>query len=138
MTPNYKPLFPIAPHLPFTILTDAYTGYDGAHANVKPIYVANAIEDIQVIRFRPLGTMSATTAKIFGNNGSSHLTGTNNFFVDEIELPSVTATPGVPMDKVDWFDRYIVLPEGNLFYACLSIARTPGWQVVSSGRVFGT
>lgn len=135
---NTKPLFPIGVHVTWPILTLADADYDGASSNVVPLYLANQLDDIVVIRFRPLGTMGATSVKLFVNNGLTNLTATNNGFLKEIKLPAVTAVAGTPMKDVTWVDEYLSLPAGFLLYGTLSVARSPGWQVIPSGREFSS
>jgi|LakMenEpi03Aug12_release.lakeMendotaPanAssembly.Ray.scaffolds.fasta_scaffold766746_2 hypothetical protein len=89
---------------------------------------------VQKIRFKPLnsGTTTATVARIWINNGSTTGTSSNNTFIDEISLPSVTGSvsASVPVYEIP---LNIALPPGYTIYITLGTNTAIGYRATVFG-----
>src|SRR5258708_7318235 len=68
----------------------ANTAKDGT-GTVNTIFTAGANGSfVRSLRFRAAGNCTATVARVFVNNGSTHATAANNVLIDEITLATTT------------------------------------------------
>lgn len=95
MAMNTAPVFTLTPKINWTIITAADTGLDGTGANVKSLFTAGSngsyIQNI-VIKSNTSNATSATTLRIYINNGSSVGTASNNTLIKEFSLSAATAS----------------------------------------------
>lgn len=140
MTANVNPIFTLTPDVQTdgatgmapTILTATgdYTGVSANHAQVFKAGVNGSY--VERLRFKAIGTNAATVARIYLNNGSTHVTATNNSFYGEISLPAVTAINTSATADVD-YPMGFVLPAGFTIWAGLAATVAAGWVVTSVG-----
>lgn len=87
---------------------------------------------VQRIRFMPLGTNTATVARVWINNGGSTGTASNNTFWDNISLASTTnsETSAQPVFELP---LNIALPAGYKIYITLGTAVAAGYTITVIG-----
>ena len=116
-------------------LTTAAADYTGATAtNNKQVWAADATNGgfIQKIRFKAIGTNTASVGRIFINNGSANTTATNNTFIGEVSLPATTATNTAATADID-YPMNMALPAGFKIYVGLATTVAAGWTVTGIG-----
>lgn len=109
-------------------LTTAAADYTGAGANNTLIFTADSATGgfVTKIRFKALGTNTASVARIFLNNGSANTTAANNAFFGEVTLPATTASAVVATVEID-YSLNIALPAGFRIYWGLGTTVAAGW-----------
>lgn len=109
----------------FTTAAANYTGADGTHN--KLVFTAGANGGfLQRLRFKAIGTNTATVARIFINNGSANTTATNNSFYGETSLPATTASNTAATVEID-YPMNFALPPGWRIYVGLATTVAAGW-----------
>jgi hypothetical protein len=116
-------------------ITAAANDFTGASANNVLVFTADATNGgfVQRLRFKATGTnSSATTARIFLNNGSANTTAANNAFYGEITLPAVTVSATAAQVDIDYPIGFALNP-GFRIYVGLATAPTVGWTCTAIG-----
>jgi hypothetical protein len=115
-------------------LTTAAADYTGISANNKLVFTANATNGgfIQRLRFKAIGTNTASVARIYINNGSTNTTATNNSFYGEITLPATTAIATASTVEPDYTMNFALNP-GFRIYVGLGTTVAAGWVCVAIG-----
>jgi hypothetical protein len=87
-----------------TALVTATGDYTGVSANHQKVFTADATNGgfIARLRFKATGTNTASVARIYINNGSTHTTAANNSFYGEISLPGTTAINTAATVDIDY------------------------------------
>ena len=111
------------------ILTAA-ADYTGANANNSLVFTADTTNGsfIQRLRFKPIGTNTASVARIYINNGSANTTATNNMFYGELSLPATTISAVAALIDVDYPLNFALDP-GFRIYVGLGTTVAAGWVV---------
>lgn len=111
-----------------TGITAAQNTYDGAGANDRLVFTADATNGsfVQRIRFKAKGTNVATVARVYINNGSTNGTAGNNTFYGEISLPATNASATAATVDVD-YPMNLALKPGFRLYVGLGTAVAAGW-----------
>lgn len=108
--------------------TTAAADYTGATAtNNKLVFTAGANGSfVQRLRFKAIGTNTASVARIFINNGSANTTAANNSFYGEISLPATTASNTSATVELD-YPMNFPLPPNWRIYVGLATTVAAGW-----------
>ena len=98
-------------------------------------FTADATEGgyVQRIRFKAvLSTNTATVARVWLNNGLTTATAANNILIDEISLPTATAssTAALPVYELP---LNFAMPPGYTIYITLGTTVTGGWKATVIG-----
>lgn len=111
-----------------TSITTATGDYTGASANHVLVFTADATNGsfVQRLRFKALGTNTASVARIYINNGSAATTAANNSFFGEETLPATTASNVVATIDID-YPMNIALPAGFRIYVGVGTTVAAGW-----------
>lgn len=112
-------------------ITAAANDYTGAGANNSLVFTADSTNGgfIQRLRFKPIGTNTASVARVFLNNGSANTTAANNTFYGEVSLPGTTISSTAALPDID-YAMNIALPPGFRIYVGLGTAVAAGWSCV--------
>jgi hypothetical protein len=136
MAANVAPVFGLVPLTGFATVLAANTATDGTGTVAALITMGGNGGRLDRIRLVPLGTNIATKAYIFGNNGATQATASNNYLILDIPLLSSTASNvnqiGAPLD----FVLGLVLPAGHIINATLATAVAVGWKIMAFGVSF--
>lgn len=109
----------------FTTAAADYTGATATHN--KLVFTAGANGSfIQRLRFKAIGTNTASVARIFINNGSANTTASNNSFYGEISLPGTTATNTAATAEID-YPMNFALPPNWRIYVGIATTVAAGW-----------
>jgi hypothetical protein len=147
MPANTLQLFTGVPSIQWgTTLTTANTAKDGT-GTVVLCFTAHATYGSRVdrIRFKAIGTNTASVARVFINNGSDPTTATNNAFYADVSLPATTlsevagiAPAELPNNAtiVDATSFPIALPPGYRIYVTIGTTVAAGWVPVVTGGHF--
>jgi hypothetical protein len=113
----------------FTTAAADYTGATATHN--KLVFTADATNGgfIQRLRFKAIGTNTASVARIFLNNGSANTTAANNSFYGEVSLPATTAIATAATVEID-YPMNFALPAGFTIYVGLGTTVAAGWVCV--------
>jgi hypothetical protein len=105
--------------------TGDYTGVSGNH---KLVFTADTTNGgfVQRLRFKALGTNTASVARIFINNGGDPTIAKNNAFYGEQSLPGTTANALAATIDVD-YPMNIALNPGFRVYVGLGTTVAAGW-----------
>lgn len=108
--------------------TTAAADYTGATAtNNKLVFTAGANGGfLQRLRFKALGTNTASVARVFINNGSANTTAANNSFYGEISLPATTISAVSATVEIDYSMNF-ALPPAFTIYVGLGTTVAAGW-----------
>ena len=111
-----------------TTMTTATGDYTGISANHVLVYTANATDGgfIEGIWFTPIGTNTASVARVYVNNGSTNTTAANNRYLGAQTLPATTAT-NVAAETRIFFPIGQALKPGFRIYAGLGTTVAAGW-----------
>ena len=117
-----------------TGIVTATADYTGASANHQLIWTANATNGgyIQCLRFKATGTVVASVARIYLNNGSTNTTAANNQFYGEQSLPAVTAINTAATSDIDYSMGFALDP-GFRIYVGLGTTVAASWIVTGVG-----
>jgi hypothetical protein len=120
--------------MPSTFTTQAadYTGATATHN--KLVFTADATNGgfIQRLRFKAIGTNTASVARIFINNGSANTTAANNAFYGEVSLPATTAIATAATIEID-YPMNFALKAGFTIYVGLGTTVAAGWVCTAIG-----
>jgi hypothetical protein len=116
----------------FTTAAADYTGATATHN--KLVFTADATSGafIQRLRFKAIGTNTASVARIFINNGSANTTATNNQFYGEVSLPATTAIATAATVELDYPMNFALNP-GFRIYVGIGTTVAAGWVCVAIG-----
>ena len=116
----------------FTTAAADYTGATATHN--KLVFTADSTNGgfIQRLRFKAIGTNTASVARIFLNNGSANTTAANNSFYGEISLPATTAIATAATVEIDYVMNF-ALPPGFRIYVGLGTTVAAGWVCTPVG-----
>lgn len=136
MTANTQPIYSIKGDVSsdgatamaptFTTAAADYTGATATHNKI--VFTADSTNGgfIQRLRFKAIGTNTASVARIFLNNGSANTTAANNSFYGEISLPATTAIATAATIEVDYIMNF-ALPPGFRVVVGLGTTVAAGW-----------
>jgi len=142
MAANTAPIFSIqgdqsvndGTTMPSTFTTAAadYTGATATHN--KLVFTADATNGgfIQRLRFKAIGTNTASVARVFINNGSANTTASNNAFYGEISLPATTISSTAATVEID-YPMNFALKAGFTIYVGLGTTVAAGWVCTAIG-----
>ena len=96
MPANIDPIFSRSPDIQWVTIpsgTTANTAVDGT-GTVFTVFTADSTNGgfVQSIRVKAASVSTATVLRFFLNNGLTNATPANNIFIDEISIPSITAS----------------------------------------------
>jgi len=113
-----------------TSITTATGDYTGASANHVLVFTADSTNGsfVQRLRFKALGTNTASVARIYLNNGSAATTAANNSFYGELSLPATTAINTAATIDID-YPMNVALPAGFRIYVGVATTVAAGWVV---------
>jgi hypothetical protein len=116
----------------FTTAAADYTGATATHN--KLVFTADATNGgfIERLRFKAIGTNTASVARIFINNGSANTTASNNAFYGEVSLPATTAIATAATIEIDYPMNFALNP-GFRIYVGLGTTVAAGWVCVAIG-----
>ncbi len=116
----------------FTTAAADYTGATATHN--KLVFTADATNGgfIQRLRFKAIGTNTASVARVFINNGSANTTAANNAFYGEVSLPATTAIATAATIEVD-YPMNFALKAGFTIYVGLGTTVAAGWVCTPIG-----
>jgi len=116
----------------FTTAAADYTGATATHN--KLVFTADATNGgfIQRLRFKAIGTNTASVARIFINNGSANTTASNNAFYGEVSLPGTTAIATAATVEID-YPMNFALKAGFTIYVGLGTTVAAGWVCTAIG-----
>lgn len=118
-------------------LTTAAADYTGISANNLLVFTADATNGgiVRGLFFAPLGTNTASVARIYLNNGSVNTTATNNSYIGGFSLPGTTATNVAA--EISFFYPFpnggVALPPGFRIFVGLGTTVAAGWRVTPVG-----
>lgn len=111
----------------------ANTAKDGT-GTINTIFTAGANgSNVYFIRFVPQGNNTASVARLFINNGSTHATVANNVPWKEISLPATTLTEVAAHDELV-IPCQLFLPAGYKLLATIGTTVADGWRICVEGR----
>lgn len=137
MAQNTAPIFALVPNIGFnSYMTAANTTADLTSGTIYLVFTADATEGsyLQSLLFKPTpgGNTTTTVARVWLNNGATTGTATNNILLDDIDLPSVTASASAAVTSI--MRRYdLRLPAGWRVYITLGTASANGWACTAVG-----
>lgn len=116
----------------FTTQAADYTGATATHN--KLVFTADPTNGSYIVRlrFKAMGTNTASVARIFINNGSVNTTAANNSFYGECSLPATTAITTVATVDIDYPMGFALNP-GYRIYVGLGVTVAAGWNCVGIG-----
>lgn len=116
----------------FTTAAADYTGATATHN--KLVFTADATNGgfVQRLRFKAIGTNTASVARIFINNGSANTSAANNAFYGEISLPATTAIATAATIEID-YPMNFALKAGFRLYVGLGTTVAAGWVCTTIG-----
>jgi len=116
----------------FTTAAADYTGATATHN--KLVFTADATNGgfLQRLRFKAIGTNTASVARVFINNGSANTTAANNSFYGEISLPATTASAVAATVEID-YPMNFALKAGFTIYVGLGTTVAAGWVCTAIG-----
>ena len=135
MPANIDPIYSKAPDIQWTSIpasTTANTAVDGT-GTVFTIFTADATNGgfVQLVRIKAAAVSAQTVVRFFINNGSVNTTAANNTFIDEVTLPTYTASNN---SSVQVFDLPIgrALPAGYKINCCYATSNTTGAVAITA------
>lgn len=136
MAANINPIYVLTPNTSFTAsITSANTAMDGT-GSVNAVFTAGANGSyVQRIRIKAQGTNVATVVRIFGNNGSTQGTATNNFLIGEISIPATTASNSTANPDFE-YPLNLLLKASYVLYVCIGTAVSAGVIISAIGGDF--
>lgn len=115
-------------------MTTATGDYTGVSANHVLVFTADSTNGgfIQKLRFKAIGTNTASVARIYINNGSTAGTAANNSFYGELSLPATTASNTAATIDIDYPMGLAINPSFRV-YVGLGTTVAAGWVCVAVG-----
>lgn len=127
MPANIDPIYSKAPDIQWTTIpsgTTANTAGDGT-GTVFTVFTADATNGgfVQSVRVKALSISAATVIRFFINNGATNATASNNSFIDEMTIPTITSSNTA---AVSVFELSIgrALPAGYKINCCYATSVT--------------
>ena len=124
----------------FTYITASNTTLDATSINTYVSFSSSISGSfVQRIRFKASGTTSATTARVFINNGGGTGSATNNALFDEITLP-LTSTSNTAATSLYELPLNVALPPSYRLIVTLAVAQGPsgGWNATTIGGSYNS
>lgn len=115
---------------PIVTATGDYTGVSANHALVFTAGAEGAY--VKRIKFVATGTNTASVARIYLNNGSTHTTATNNQLIGQISLPGTTAI-NTAMTAEPEYPLEMMIPAGFTIWVGLGTTVAASWVVTAIG-----
>lgn len=117
-----------------TVALTAVADYTGVSGNYKLVFTADENNGgfVQRLRFKAIGTNTASVARIFINNGGVQTVAVNNAFYGEQSLPATTAINTAGTIDID-YPMNIALNPGFRIYVGLGTTVAAGWSVMPIG-----
>lgn len=132
MAANTAPIFTKNANLGWGDITTANTAKDGT-GTVVLIFTAGADGSfLRKVRAKAKGTNTATVLRLWGNNGSTNATATNNYFIGEITLAATTLSEVAATAE----NEYIIdepIPANHRVYATIGTTVAAGWSLTGWG-----
>ncbi len=141
MAQNTSPIYTLTPNVQsdgatamaptFTTAAADYTGATATHNKI--VWTAGANGGfIARLKFKAIGTNTASVARVFINNGSAATTAANNSFIAEIALPATTAIATTSTVDVE-LPLGFALPAGFRILVGLGTTVAAGWVCTGIG-----
>jgi len=115
----------------FTTAAADYTGATATHNKI--VFTSDATNGSRLcgLRFKAIGTNTASVARIFINNGAAATTATNNSFFAEQALPATTAIATTSTIDLDYYfpGGYVDLEPSWTIVVGLGTTVAAGWVV---------
>jgi hypothetical protein len=133
MAANTSPIFTLLPEIQWANAAAANTAKDGT-GTVATAFTADATNGgyVERIVFRPLGSVVATSVRVFVNNGSTNGTAANNSLIADVTLAATTNSEVAAIAGIEIPLRF-GLPPGYKILFTLGTWSTGSVQ----GTVFG-
>lgn len=140
MPANTSPIYALQPDVSSNAgtamaptLTTAAADYTGASANNQLVYTANSTEGgiVRGVFFAPLGSNTASVARVYLNNGSVNTTAGNNSYIGGFSLPG-TAASNIAAEASFFYpfpNGGIGLNPGFRIFVGLGTTVVGGWRV---------
>jgi hypothetical protein len=134
MPANFNPIFTLTPDVSDNLttgfagtMTTAANDYTGISANYQLVHTAGVNGSyIRRLRFKAIGTNTASVARIFINNGAINTTATNNTFYGELSLPGTTISATAATVDLDYPMEFQLNPQFRI-YVGLGTTVAAGW-----------
>lgn len=130
MAANVDPIFSLTPNIGFGTMAGVNTSADFTTiTNAALVFTGGTngslLREIRY-KFAPGTNTAAAASRIWGNNGATTGTGTNNFLLGEITIPATTAaTASAQVDVIYAFSAPgLFLPSGYRVYVTLGAYST--------------
>lgn len=136
-----NPMYVQAPQVEFARVTTVNTAMDGTGTvgtNIWLVFTGDATLSPAIgsywdfLMARPVATNVASVLRIWGNNGSTNATATNNWLIHELTLPVTTASAVSSMTPLFWTPPWHLLPTTYRIYVTVGTAVT-GWDISCHG-----
>lgn len=116
----------------FTTAAADYTGATATHNKI--VFTADATNGgyLGRLRFKAIGTNTASVARVFINNGGANTSAANNSFYGEVSLPATTAIATAATIDVD-YPMNFPLPLGFRIVVGLGTTVAAGWVCTPIG-----
>lgn len=115
----------------FTTAAADYTGATATHNKLVFTSSANG-SYVEKLRFKAIGTNTASVARIYINNGSANTTAANNVFIGEQTLPATTAIATAATVEIDYPLGMPLTPNFTI-YVGLGTTVAAGWVCFAVG-----
>jgi hypothetical protein len=116
-----------------THLLTATGDYTGVSANHVLVYTAGSNGGfVQRLRFQAEGGNTASVARIYINNGSTHTSAGNNAFHGQISLPTISATNTAATTELDYPMNFGLNPNHQIWVG-LGTTVAAGWMCTAIG-----
>lgn len=136
MAANTSPIFSRVGVTPWpALLTTAVNTLDGdlSSSDVKTVITGAADGTyVQKLRVKPLGTNVPTVLRVYLNNGSTAATAANNALIDELTIPTTTASATASLATYD-IPLNFILPNTYKILVALGTTVAAGVKVTAIG-----
>lgn len=141
MAANTQPIYTLSPDVSVngtttmaTTMTTATGDYTGVSANHVQVFTADATNGgyITKLRLQATGSNTASVARIYLNNGSTHTSATNNTFYGQVSLPSTTAINTAATVEID-YPMGFAINAGFTIWVGLGTTVAAGWVCTCIG-----
>lgn len=130
MPANTDPIFPLTPNIGWGTVATANTAKDGTGTVVTIFTAGSNGSRVDRVRYKAMGTNTATALRIFINNGSDPTTATNNTLCREETVASTTLSEVAALTNGE-----IVFPEGLILKNGYKLNITIGTTVAAGLHV---
>lgn len=136
MAANQKPIYSVAPDVQWSTgaVTGGNTTADLTTGTIYQIFTASTSEGGRVDRvlFQPLGTNTATVARIWINNNATTTSPGNNAQLRDITLPATTVNQTLSIGSVE-VQMDLPIPAAYKLYCTLGTTVAAGFSVTTVG-----